>query len=182
MNVQTSIVYLPRPATEYPGCYPMHFEKRLREILETDDYLHLFAGMATTGLRVDINKNVSPNTIADVHRLPFADNSFDGAMADPPYTPEFARDLYDCDYPKWNMWTLEMLRVVRTGGKIAIMQNYIVPRLPGCNFEEIITILLRIKQYPKVVTVQKKIYGSNGRSKYRKGVTDLPMFEELGDD
>ena len=67
--------------------------------------------------------------------------------------------------------------MVRTGGKIAIMQNYIVPRLPGCDFEEIITILLRIKQYPKIVTVQKKIYGTSGRSKYRKGVTDLPMFE-----
>jgi hypothetical protein len=36
------------------------------------------------------------------------------------------------------------------------MQNYIVPRLPDCAMEEIIVILLRIKQYPKIVTVQRK--------------------------
>ena len=128
----------------------------MREILRTRNYIHLFAGMAKTGTRIDINSDVSPNTVADVHKLPFADNSFDGAMADPPYTPEFAKDLYDCEYPKWNTWTIEMVRVVRKGGRIAVMHNYVVPRLPGCDFEEIIVILLRIKQYPKIVTVQRK--------------------------
>lgn len=156
MILKTSLMYLPRPATKYPGCYPLHFEKRLREILETDNYLHLFAGMATTGLRVDINKSVSPNIIADVHKLPFADNSFDGAMADPPYTPEFARDLYDCEYPRWSDWTNEIVRAVRPGKRIAIMQNYVVPRLKGCDMEEIIVVLLRVKQYPKIVTIQRK--------------------------
>jgi hypothetical protein len=48
------------------------------------------------------------------------------------------------------------VRIVRPGGRIAIMQNYIVPRLPDCVMEEIIVILLRIKQYPKIVTVQRK--------------------------
>ena len=154
--IDTSILYLPRPAAKYPGCYPLHFEKRLAEILETENYIHLFAGLATTGMRVDINQDVLPNTIANVQELPFTDNSFDGAMADPPYTPEFAKNLYDCEYPKWGKWTKEMVRVVRPGGRIAVMQNYIVPRLAGCDFEEVIVILLRIKQYPKLVTVQRK--------------------------
>jgi len=165
--MKTSVIYLPRPASKYPGCYPLHFEKRISEILRTNNYIHLFSGMTNTGIRIDLNKNVLPNTIADVHDLPFANESFDGAMADPPYTREFARDLYDCDYPRWNKWTKEMVRVVRKGGRIAIMQNYIVPRLPGCKYEEIITILLRIKQYPKIVTIQSKI-------------DDLPMFKEMG--
>ena len=156
MPLKTSLLYLPRPATKYPGCYPLHFEKRLSEILETDNYLHLFAGMTTTGVRVDLNADVKPNTLADVHFLPFPDDCFDGAMADPPYTPEFAEVLYGCDYPHWSGWTKEMVRVVRAGGRIAIMQNYIVPRLKGCNLEEIIVILLRIKQYPKIVTIQRK--------------------------
>ena len=155
-GVRTSTLHLPRLATSYPGCYPLHFEKRVREILRTRNYIHLFAGTARTGVRVDTNPGVSPNTIADVHRLPFADNSFDGAMADPPYTKEFARDFYDCDYPRWDTWSNEMVRVVRKGGRIAVMHNYVVPRLPGCDFEEVIIILLRIKQYPKIVTVQKK--------------------------
>ena len=156
MGIKTSVLYLPRPAVKYPGCYPLHFEKRIKEILDTTNYVHLFAGMATTGTRVDINPAVLPNTLADVHLLPFADDSFDGGMADPPYTKEFARDLYNCDYPRWGTWVKELVRVVKPGCRIAIMQNYIVPRLPGCVFEEVITILLRIKQYPKIVTVQRK--------------------------
>ena len=42
------------------------------------------------------------------------------------------------------------------------MQNYIVPRLPECDMEEIIVVLLRIKQYPKIVTIQRKRAGENG--------------------
>jgi len=156
MTLKTSVIYLPRPATKYPGCYPLHFERRLPEILETNNYIHLFSGMATTGLRIDLNKNVFPDTIADIHQLPFPDKHFDGAIADPPYTPEFARDLYDCDYPRWTEWTKEMVRVVKLGGRIAVMQNYIVPRLSNCKMEEIIVILLRIKQYPKIITIQRK--------------------------
>ena len=77
-------------------------------------------------------------------------------MADPPYTPEFAKKLYNTDYPKWSLWTKELVRLVRPGGRIGIMQNYIVPRMADCDLEEIIVILLRIKQFPKLVTVQRK--------------------------
>ena len=159
MSLKTSIMYLPRPAAKYPGCYPLHFEKRLFEILETDDYIHLFAGMARTGLKVDINQSVSPNIVADVHLLPFPDNHFEGGMADPPYTQDFAERLYGTEYPKWTIWTKELVRVVKSGGRIAVMQNYIGPRLFGCDLEEIVVILLRIKQYPKIVTIQRKLAG-----------------------
>jgi hypothetical protein len=36
------------------------------------------------------------------------------------------------------------------------MTNYPVPRLAGCEWEKIVIILLRIKQYPKIVTIQRK--------------------------
>lgn len=155
-KLKTQLMYLPRPAAKYPGCYPMYFEKKLPEILETENYIHLFSGMATTGTRVDISGEVTPSAIADVHALPFADNSFDGGMADPPYTKEFAENLYNTKYPKWGEWTNELARVVKSGGRIGIMQNYIVPRISKCVLEEIIVILLRIKQYPKIVTIQRK--------------------------
>lgn len=155
-NLKTTVLYLPRPASKYPGCYPLHFEKHLKDILETTNYVHLFAGSAITGFRIDICPEIAPDLICDVHSIPLADESFDGAMADPPYTPKFAHDLYDTEYPKWSVWTKEMVRLVRPGRRIAVMQNYIVPRLHGCIVEEIIVILLRIKQYPKIVTVQRK--------------------------
>ena len=156
MPLKTSIMYLPRPANKYPGCYPLHFERRLSEILETDDYVHFFSGMATSGFRIDINKDTNPDLVADVHSVSLKDCSFEGGMADPPYTPEFAKDLYDTEYPKWGTWTKELVRLVKPGGRIGVMHNYIVPRLPDCDMKEIIVILLRIKQYPKVVTIQRK--------------------------
>jgi hypothetical protein len=156
VTLKTSVLYLPRPAAKYHGCYPMHFEKRLPEILETADFVHFFAGMSMSGYRIDCNPAVNPDLVANVECLDIPDNSFGAGMADPPYTPEFAKNLYNTDYPSWSRWTKELVRIVRPGGRIAIMQNYIVPRLPDCAMEEIIVILLRIKQYPKIVTVQRK--------------------------
>lgn len=156
MPLKTSILYLPRPASKYPGCYPLHFEKRLPEILETESYIHLFSGKAISGMRVDINSKVMPDLVCDVHNIPFPNNCFEGGMADPPYTKEFAKNLYNTEYPKWSVWTKELVRVVKSGCRIGIMHNYIVPRLANCDMEEIIVILLRIKQYPKIVTVQRK--------------------------
>lgn len=156
-KVKTTVIYLPRPASKYPGCYPLHFEKKLPSILETNDYIHFFSGMATTGFRIDINPDVKPDLVCDVHKVPLPDESFHGGMADPPYTEEFAQNLYGQAYPKWSVWTKELSRLVKLGGRIGIMHNYIVPRIKDCQMEEIIVILLRIKQYPKIVTVQRKI-------------------------
>jgi len=112
--------------------------------------------MSTSGFRIDCNKKVKPDMVGNVESVTLPSNSFDGGMADPPYTAEFARKLYNTDYPVWGLWTKELVRLVKPEGRIGIMHNYIVPRLPGCQMEEIIVILLRIKQYPKIVTVQRK--------------------------
>jgi len=96
------------------------------------------------------------SVIDDVHNLPFEDDTFEGGAADPPYTEEFAKKLYNTEYPTWIKWTKEIVRVVKPGGKIAIMHNYIVPKLSGCDYTEIFVALNRIKQYPKIVTIQTK--------------------------
>ena len=156
MSLKLTTWYLPRPATKYPGCYPLHFERRLPVILETTNYVHFFSGRSISGYRVDCNPDVNPDLIANVENTGLPDDYFDAGMADPPYTKEFAEKLYGTKYPIWGDWTKELVRIVKPGGRIAIMQNYIVPRLPGCTMEEIIIILLRIKQYPKIVTIQRK--------------------------
>jgi hypothetical protein len=155
-KIKTSVLYLPRPAAKYRGCYPMHFERRLPEILETDNYVHFFAGMSISGYRIDCNSSVNPDMVANVECVELADNTFDGGMADPPYTEEFARKLYNTPYPAWSKWTKEFVRLVKPGSRLAVMHNYIVPRMVGCDMEEIIVILTRIKQYPKLVTIQRK--------------------------
>ena len=148
---------LPRPAAKYHGCYPLGFEKYISKWLGTDNYIHLFAGLSKTGFRVDIKDEVKPNLVADCQKQPLQSESFEGGMADPPYTEEFAKTLYGCKYPKWSEWTSELSRVVKKGGKIAIMQNYICPRITKCKFDHIYFIPTRIKQFPKVVTVYEKV-------------------------
>lgn len=156
--IKTEVLYLPRPATNYKGCYPKYFEKHIAEFLGTTNYVHFFAGTATTGFRVDIKPELKPDLVADVQNVPqLKDGEFDGGFADPPYTPEFAEKLYNVPYPNFNKWTKELVRVVKKGGRIGIMQNYIVPRPQGCEYEKVIVILLRIKQYPKIVTIFKKV-------------------------
>lgn len=150
-------VWLPRPAAKYAGCYPVGFENKIKELLGTDNYIHFFSGLAKTGFKVDINPDTKPDFIGNVESLPNIKNcSFDGGIADPPYTEEFAKKLYNVPYPKWSLWTEELVRIVRPGGKIGIMQNYVVPRLPGCQYSKILVIITRIKQYPKIVTIQQK--------------------------
>ena len=157
-KIPIDVMYLPRPAKDYSGCYPKYFEKHLPRLLETNNYIHFFGGKAETGYRIDINESVNPDLVANVENLSMIqDNSFDGGMCDPPYNEDFAKNLYNCEYPKWGLWTKELVRIVKPNGLIGIMQNYIVPRLPNCEYERIVIILLRIKQYPKIVTIQRKI-------------------------
>lgn len=157
MTIPIETVWLPRPATKYPGAYPHGFENRVVQLLGTENYVHFFAGMSKTGYRIDINPAVHPDLIADVEDLfMIDDNQFEAALADPPYTKEFAESLYGTKYPKWGNWSKESVRVVKPGGRIAIMHNYVVPRLPKCRYTKILVILTRIKQYPKIVTVQTK--------------------------
>ena len=156
-KIPIDVMYLPRPATNYSGCYPKYFEKHLPRLLETDNYVHFFGGKAETGYRIDLNESINPDLVANVENLSMIEsNSFEGGMADPPYTKEFAKNLYNCEYPHFKQWTDELSRIVKPNGLIGIMQNYIVPQIKDCKYEKIVIILLRIKQYPKIVTIQRK--------------------------
>ena len=146
---------LPRPAHKYQGAYPLGFEQRIHKIIQTKDYIHLFSGKSKTGYRIDIKNDidVKPDCVADCYQLPFKDESFSGGMADPIYTQEFADNLYKQPLPKWNQWTKELVRVVKTGGLIGIMQNYEVNRLQGCQYWDVHYIANRPKHYPRIITV-----------------------------
>ena len=160
-KIPLEICWLPRPATKYPGCYPLGFEQMLPTILQTTNYVHLFSGKAKTGYRIDIKSELQPDLVANIENLNMInDATFDGAMADPPYKKDgggdFSMELYKVPYPKWSIWTKEMVRIVKPGSLIAVMENYILPRITDCDYVKILCILTRVKQYPKIVTIQRR--------------------------
>jgi len=157
-TIEVETIWLPRPSSDYSGCYPLGFETIIKDLLGTENYAHLFAGKSKTGFRIDIKKELRPDLVADIENLSvIEDKKFDGVMADPPYTKEFANKLYDLPLPRWSKWTKEAVRICKIGGKIAIMHNYVVPRLPNCEYSKILVIITRIKQYPKIVTIQRRL-------------------------
>lgn len=100
-----------------------------------DEVLHVCSGCLPPGegTRVDVRPDARPDVIADGRALPFADSSFAAVMLDPPYTEQYARDLYGTDYPLPAHLLREAARVVRPCGRIAFV-HYLVPMPPEGTF------------------------------------------------
>jgi len=65
--------------------FPPPVRKRLLEDCQGLDVLHLFGGKADFGTRLDIDPIVRPDVIGDAWLPPFARDSFDVVIMDPPY-------------------------------------------------------------------------------------------------
>lgn len=128
----------PKPTPVY-GAFPVRFVpwalRRLR--CSPSEVLHVCSGMLTAedvggGTRVDIRPEAHPDIVADGRDLPFADGYFGGVLIDPPYSVEYARDLYGTEYPRPSHLLREAARVVRPCGRIGFL-HYLVPNPPpGC--------------------------------------------------
>jgi hypothetical protein len=78
--------------------------------------LHVCLGHSPLGdIRVDADKLVSPHIICDASRLPFADQSFNSVLCDPPYNGRF----------QWNHDMLSELS--RVAKRRIIFQHWFIP-------------------------------------------------------
>jgi hypothetical protein len=65
--------------------FPPAVEKRIRQDCDGHRVLHLFGGRSKFGVRLDVDQIVSPDVIGDAWLPPFAQESFDTVVLDPPY-------------------------------------------------------------------------------------------------
>lgn len=121
------------PAPVY-GQYPSSFIGKILPWLncQRNQIVHVCSGCLPRGegIRVDIRPEAKPDILADGRALPFADGSIAAVLADPPYHPHYARELYGVEYPRPSHLLREAARVVRPGGRIGFV-HYITPKAPA---------------------------------------------------
>lgn len=124
------------------GQYPKGFIPWACRLLRCapSEVLHLCSGSLQRGhgrVRVDIRRAAAPDVLADARKLPFADATFAGVMIDPPYTVEYADDLYGGEYPRPSHLLTEASRVLRPCGRVGILHFLVPMPPPGCRLETV---------------------------------------------
>jgi SAM-dependent methyltransferase len=121
----------PMPAQHFEafpdgGGYPKGFLEWAYQLMRVTDparVLHLCSGSVTTGVRVDIRPERLPDIVADCRAVPLPEESFDWILADPPYSEDYATNLYGTGdhYPKPGEIAREAARLLRPGGLFGLM-------------------------------------------------------------
>lgn len=104
------------------GQFPYGFLKdvvrmKLLGDVPRQDILHVCSGTLSEHERwtVDIRPAARPSVIAKGQALPFLDATFAAVLLDPPYTEEYARNLYRSEFPRPSHLLKEAARVVKPG-------------------------------------------------------------------
>lgn len=122
---------------QFPDGFLRHIVKmRLLGDVARDEILHVCSGTLSAHERwtVDMRPAARPTVIAKGQALPFRDASFRAVLIDPPYTEEYARNLYRSEFPRPSHLLREAARVVVPGGRIGLL-HIAVPITPeGCDF------------------------------------------------
>lgn len=107
---------------------------RLLGDVRRDQILHVCSGTLseTEKWTVDIRSQAKPRVIADGAALPFRDECFFAVLCDPPYSDQYARNLYGTENPRPSWLLREAARVVRPGGRVGILHVAVPFAPPAC--------------------------------------------------
>lgn len=157
--------YLPRPRrNKYKGGMPRYCEEWLiklaKEILGYDGtVLSLFCGMCKIGFRVDLNPEVKPDLLCDVHELTkYHQKHYDIILADPPYSNEESKYLYGTPKLNYKKWTGEAEKLLKPGGLLIVYHKYIMPNPNPRIFSVVKRVFIghRIYHIPRVAIYFQK--------------------------
>jgi SAM-dependent methyltransferase len=154
--------HLPRPGKSrgLNSGFPLHLEKKFNSLvgLAKDAItLHVFSGLSSYGsIRVDVKPEVSPDVIADAHKLPIRDDSIDAILADPPYDDQRSAAVYNTGKLNRKRFISEFIRVLKPGGVFAIYYPYPVFRPKGCKYLGVVAVIHRFGGRPRVLTFYRK--------------------------
>ena len=121
------------------GRYPRGFLDHVLRLelmghVRRDAILHVCSGTLSDQERwtVDIRQEARPAVRASGTALPFQDASFPAVMIDPPYSDQYARDLYGVENPRPSWLLKEAARVVKPGGRIGLLHVAVPFPQPRC--------------------------------------------------
>lgn len=108
------------------GGYPqrfLHWAYEKMGVVNPAHVLHLCSGSMRSGVCVDVRKETTPTVVADCRQTPFRDASFGWILADPPYSEEYAHNLYKTKarYPKPFAIVREAARLLVPGGFLGLL-------------------------------------------------------------
>jgi hypothetical protein len=126
------------------GRYPKGW---LRHVLRTQllgpverrEVLHVCSGTLGTdeAWTVDLRPEAQPRLVASGTALPIRDASFKAVMLDPPYSDQYARNLYGTENPRPSWLLREAARVVVPGGRIGILHVAVPFAPPLCRLVKV---------------------------------------------
>ncbi len=159
--------FLPRPKPDhYKGGMPLHCEEWLIELAKNilkkpeATLLNVFCGMNKLGVRVDINPEVKPHYLADIHGLSklIPKQRFDVILADPPYSNEESKELYGTGNLKYGTWTNECSKMLNKGGLLIVYHKFVMPNPNPIHFEVVKRVFIGNRPYhlPRVAIYFRK--------------------------
>lgn len=146
--------------THFYGQYPLTFLKRVLALFPgAKDILHCPSGTVTgPGVTVDMirDEQRKPQIIANAESLPFADNSFDLYISDPPYSPADSKK-YGTPSFRGKVAMAEARRVLRVGGYYALLNvRYPSFKRKDWNFVALIGVVTGANRTIRLLSIFQK--------------------------
>ena len=143
----------------YPRGFLDHIVKiRLLGYIVRDQILHVCSGTLGPEERwtVDLRRQARPLVQASGTALPLKDASFAAVMLDPPYSDQYAKNLYGVENPRPSWLLREAARVVCGGGRIGILHVAIPFVPPRCRLVKVFGVSTGVGFRIRALTIYEK--------------------------